>query len=316
MREPAACTRSGGSPLSSVTGEGLVTSVHNQFVVVRMGGEERESTIAGRLRRARPVVGDHVEVRELPDRSVRVEAVLPRRGILLRGAFRNEEKIVASNVDVLVIVAAVADPPLRIGLIDRYLVAAWRGGIEAMIALTKVDLPYDVAEIARVREIYGALGHRVIALSLRTGEGLDELRAALPDRVAVLAGHSGVGKTSLTNALTGRTDATGALNPVSDRGRHTTTGAQYMDLPGGGALIDTAGIRSFGIAGVAAHDLEQAFPEIAAAAEECEWEGCLHGEGEEGCAVTSAANVAPERLASYRKLLGELEELEAERADS
>ena len=108
--------------------EGLVTSVHNQFVVVRMGGEERESTIAGRLRRARPVVGDRVEIRELPDRSVRVEAVLPRRGILLRGAFRNEEKIVAANVDVLVIVAAVADPPLRTGLIDRYLVAAWRGG--------------------------------------------------------------------------------------------------------------------------------------------------------------------------------------------
>ena len=115
--------------------------MHNQFVVVRMGGEERESTIAGRLRRARPVVGDRVEIRELPDRSVRVEAVLPRRGILLRGAFRNEEKIVAANVDVLVIVAAVADPPLRTGLIDRYLVAAWRGGIEAMLALTKVDLP-------------------------------------------------------------------------------------------------------------------------------------------------------------------------------
>jgi ribosome biogenesis GTPase len=283
-----------------------------------MGGEERESTIAGRLRRARPVVGDRVEVRELPDRSVRVEAVLPRRGVLLRGAFRNEEKIVASNVDVLVIVAAVADPPLRTGLIDRYLVAAWRGGIEAMLALTKVDLPYDGAEVARVHEIYGdgGLGHRIVALSLRTGEGLDELRAALADRVAVLAGHSGVGKTSLTNALTGRTDATGALNPVSDRGRHTTTGAQYMDLPGGGALIDTAGIRSFGIAGVAAGDLEQAFPEIAAASEECEWEGCLHTEGEEGCAVTKAQSVAPERLASYRKLLGELEELEAERAGS
>ena len=99
-----------GSRPEQLAGEGLVTSVHNQFVVVRMGGEERESTIAGRLRRARPVVGDRVEVRELPDRSVRVEAVLPRRGILLRGAFRNEEKIVAANVDVLVIVAAVADP--------------------------------------------------------------------------------------------------------------------------------------------------------------------------------------------------------------
>jgi ribosome biogenesis GTPase len=278
-----------------------------------MGGEERESTIAGRLRRSRPVVGDRVDVRELPDRSVRVEAVLPRHGILLRGAFRNEEKIVAANVDVLVIVAAVADPPLRTGLIDRYLVAAWRGGIEPMLALNKVDLPYDAGEVARARDIYEGLGHRVIALSLRTGEGLDELRSALADRVAVLAGHSGVGKTSLTNALTGRTDATGALNPVSDRGRHTTTGARYMDLPGGGALIDTAGIRSFGIAGVAADDLEQAFPEIAAAAEGCEWEGCRHGEGDEGCAVTGAAGIAPERLASYRKLVAELEELEAER---
>ena len=129
-----------------------------------------------------------------------------------------------------------------------------------MIALTKVDLPYDEGEVARVREIYGGLGHRVVGLSLRTGEGLDELRGALADRVAVLAGHSGVGKTSLTNALTGRTDATGKLNPVSDRGRHTTTGARYMDLPGGGALIDTAGIRSFGIAGVAADDLREGVP--------------------------------------------------------
>jgi ribosome biogenesis GTPase len=280
---------------------------------VRIGGEERESTIAGRLRRSRPVVGDRVEVRELPDGSVRVEAVLPRRGVLLRGAFRNEEKIVAANVDVLVIVAAVADPPLRTGLIDRYLIAAWRGGIEAMLALTKVDLAHDEGEVARVRALYGGLGHRVIALSLRTREGLDELRGALADRVAVLAGHSGVGKTSLTNALTGRADATGEVNPVSERGRHTTTGARYMDLPGGGALIDTAGIRSFGIAGVAAHDLQQAFPEIAAAAEECEWEGCLHRESEDGCAVDGAPGVSPERLASYRKLLAELEELEAER---
>jgi ribosome biogenesis GTPase / thiamine phosphate phosphatase len=285
--------------------------VHNQFVVVRIGGEERESTIAGRLRRSRPVVGDRVEVRELPDRSVRVEAVLPRRGVLRRGAFRNEEKIVAANVDLLVIVAAVADPPLRTGLIDRYLVAAWRGGIAAMIGLTKTDLPYDEAAIARASEIYRALGHRIVALSLRTGVGIDELRSALAGRVSVLAGHSGVGKTSLTNALTGRSDATGALNPVSDRGRHTTTGARYMDLPGGGALIDTAGIRSFGIAGVAAADLEQAFPEIAAASPDCEWEGCLHREGEDGCAVPGAPGVAPERLASYRKLLAELEEMEA-----
>ena len=205
--------------------------MHNQFAVVRLGGEEREGTIAGRLRRSRPVVGDRVEVRELPDGSLRVEAVLPRHGVLLRGGFRNQEKVVAANVDVLVIVAAVARPPLRTGLIDRYLVAAWRGGIEPMLTLTKVDLVHDEAAIARVRELYRALGLPVVALSLRTGEGLGELRAALADRVAVLAGHSGVGKTSLTNALTGRTDATTAVNPVVGRGRHTTTGARYMDLP-------------------------------------------------------------------------------------
>jgi ribosome biogenesis GTPase len=288
--------------------------VHNQFAVVRLGGEERESTIAGRLRRSRPVVGDRVELRELPDGSLRVEAVLPRHGVLLRGGFRNQEKVVAANVDVLVIVAAVARPPLRTGLIDRYLVAAWRGGIEPMLTLTKVDLVHDEVAIARVRELYHALGLPVLTVSLRTGEGLGELRAALADRVAVLAGHSGVGKTSLTNALTGRTDATTAVNPVVGRGRHTTTGARYMDLPGGGALIDTAGIRSFGIAGVSADDLQQAFPEIAAAAEHCRWEGCLHREGEDGCAVESAPGVSAERLASYRKLLAELEELEAERS--
>ncbi len=288
--------------------------MHNQFAVVRLGGEERESTIAGRLRRSRPVVGDRVEVRELTDGSLRVEAVLPRHGVLLRGGFRNQEKVVAANVDVLVIVAAVVSPPLRTGLIDRYLVAAWRGGIEAMLTLTKVDLAHDEVAIASVRELYSSLGHLVLALSLRTGEGLGELRAALADRVTVLAGHSGVGKTSLTNALTGRSDATTAVNPVVGRGRHTTTGARYMDLPGGGALIDTAGIRSFGIAGVSADELQHAFPEIAAAAEHCRWEGCLHREGEDGCAVEGAPGVSAERLASYRKLLAELEELEAERS--
>ena len=267
--------------------------MHNQFAVVRVDGEERESTIAGRLRRARPVVGDRVELRELPDGSVRVEAVLPRRGTLVRGAFRGREQLVAANVDVLVIVAAVADPPLRTGLIDRYLVAAWRGGIDSLLALTKVDLPYDEAELGRVRELYGSLGYPVIALSLRTGEGVGELRSALAGKVTVLAGHSGVGKTSLTNELTGRADATAEVNPVVGRGRHTTTGARYMDLPGGGALIDTAGIRSYGINGIPLEDLQRAFPEIEAASEGCRWEGCLHHEGEEDCALDAASRCQP-----------------------
>ena len=279
-----------------------------------MGGEERESTIAGRLRRSRPVVGDRVEVRELPDRSVRVEAVLPRRGILLRGAFRNEEKIVAANVDVLVIVAAVADPPLRMGLIDRYLVAAWRGGIEAAIALTKVDLPLRRGRgRPRARDLRRPRPSRDRAVAAHGRGRRRAARRSWPAASACSPGTPAWARRRSPTRSPGRADATGALNPVSDRGRHTTTGARYMDLPGGGALIDTAGIRSFGIAGVAAADLEQAFPEILAAAEDCEWEGCLHREGEDGCAVATAASVTAERLASYRKLLAELEELEAER---
>ena len=209
----------------------------------------------------------------------------------------------------LVIVAAVADPPLRTGLIDRYLVAAWRGGIEPMLALTKIDLPYDAGEVARAREIYEGLGHRVIELSLRTGTGVDELRGALAGRVAVLAGHSGVGKTSLTNELTGRTDATGALNPVSDRGRHTTTGARYIDLPGGGALIDTAGIRSFGIAGVAASELEKAFPEIAAPPRTANGKAaCTRGRGgprvNAAPAIARAARLLPQAAGRARGARG------------
>jgi ribosome biogenesis GTPase len=285
--------------------------VHNQFAVVRVGGEEREATIAGRLRHARPVVGDRVELRELADGSLRVEAVRPRHGTLLRGAFRNREQVVAANVDLLAIVASVAAPPLRPGLVDRYLVAAWRGDIEPLLVLTKTDLPHDGAALAHVRELYSSLGVGVRDVSPRSGEGVDALRACIGGRVAVLAGHSGVGKTTLSNALTGRADATGAINPVAERGRHTTTGARYVDLPGGGALIDTPGIRSFGIAGVAPAGLEEAFLEIEAAGADCRWAGCLHHAGEDGCAVEGAPGVDPERLASYRKLLAELEEAAA-----
>jgi ribosome biogenesis GTPase / thiamine phosphate phosphatase len=285
-----------------------VLAVHNQFAAVRTDAGEDVATIAGKLRRTRPVVGDVVRIHTTPDGSLRMDEILERRGTLTRAAFRGRPQVVAANVDLLVVVAATADPPLRANLIDRYLVAAWRGGIDTALALTKIDLPHDGAEIERVTTLLRGLGHAVVEVSIPRGQGIQEVRDLIGRRRAVLAGHSGVGKTTLSNAITGRADPTGAVNEIIGRGRQTTTVARLIDLPGGGQLIDTAGVRSFGIADVTPEELQEAFPEIAAVSDRCRWRPCLHHEGQNGCAVPGAPGIEPERLASYRRILEELEE--------
>ena len=292
---------------------GTVLAVHNQFAAVRTEVGDGVATIAGKLRRTRPVVGDVVRLHTTPDGSLRMDEIQERRGTLTRAGFRGRPQVVAANVDLLVIVAATADPPLRANLIDRYLVAAWRGGIEAALALTKVDRPHDEAEVARVSELLRGLGHTVVEVSIPREQGIREVRELIGQRRAVLAGHSGVGKTTLSNSITGRADLTGAVNEVIGRGRQTTTVARLIDLPGGGELIDTAGVRSFGIADVTPEELQEAFPEIAAVSGQCRWRPCLHHEGQNGCAVPGAPGIQPERLASYRRILEELEEEQPER---
>jgi ribosome biogenesis GTPase / thiamine phosphate phosphatase len=292
---------------------GTVLAVHNQFAAVRTETGDGVATIAGKLRRTRPVVGDVVRLHTTPDGSLRMDEIQERRGTLTRAAFRGRPQVVAANVDLLVVVAATADPPLRANLIDRYLVAAWRGGIETGLALTKVDLPHGREEIERVTSLLERLGHAVIEVSIPRGEGIQEVRELIGQRRAVLAGHSGVGKTTLSNAITGRADPTGVVNEVIGRGRQTTTVARLIDLPGGGELIDTAGVRSFGIADVTPEELQEAFPEIAAVSSQCRWRPCLHHEGQNGCAVPGAPGIEPERLASYRRILEELEEERPER---
>jgi ribosome biogenesis GTPase len=286
---------------------GTVLAVHNQFAAVRTDAGEGVATIAGKLRRTRPVVGDVVKLHTTPDGSLRMDEIQERRGTLTRAAFRGRAQVVAANVDLLVIVAATADPPLRANLIDRYLVAAWRGGVDSALALTKIDLPHDTAEVARVTALLRGLGHAVVEVSIPRGEGIQEVRELIGQRRAVLAGHSGVGKTTLSNAITGRADPTGAVNEIIGRGRQTTTVARLIDLPGGGELIDTAGVRSFGIADVTPEELQEAFPEIAAVSGECRWRPCLHHEGQNGCAVPGATGIQAERIASYRRILEELE---------
>jgi ribosome biogenesis GTPase len=208
-----------------------------------------------------------------------------------------------ANAHLLIVVAAVAEPPLRPRLIDRYLVAAALGGLEAAVLATKTDLPHDAGELEAVLARYRDAGYRTLAGSTRDPALVGRVRALIGDRTAILAGHSGVGKSSLTRALTGVERAVGAVSRKAGTGRHTTSDPRLIPLPGAGAVVDTAGVRTFHLPRLDREQLERGFPEIAEAARGCRFRGCAH-DGDAGCAVPG--RVDPERLDSYRRMLHDM----------
>ncbi|MEQ9336044.1 MAG: ribosome small subunit-dependent GTPase A, partial [Miltoncostaeaceae bacterium] len=233
-----------------------------------------------------------------------VVEIRPRRTLLERGdGWERRARPLAANADLLLITASVVDPPLRPGLLDRYLVAAEVGGLAAALVVTKSDLPHDREELASVAERYRALGYPVVVGSAHETGTVESVRALIAGGLAILAGHSGVGKSTLTAALTGVDRATGAVSERAGTGRHTTTDPRLIPLPGAGAVIDTAGVRTFHLPRMERADLERGFREIHAASVDCRFRGCAH-DGDAGCAV--APRVDPGRVASYRKLLHDL----------
>ena len=210
------------------------------------------------------------------------------------------ERPIVANADILVIVCAVTDPEPRPGLIDRCLVAAYDGGLAPVLCLTKTDL----AEPAAIIELYRPLGFPVV--TTRPDGDLALLLDLLSGRLSVLFGHSGVGKSSLVNRLVPAAErAIGEVNAVTGRGRHTSSAAVALRLPGGGTVIDTPGVRSFGLGAVSAARVLRAFSDIAAAAELCE-PGCEHLAPSPDCALDSAVrdgDADAARLASLRRLL-------------
>jgi ribosome biogenesis GTPase len=284
---------------------GRVVAIGGGMAAVRVDGEERVAKLAGRLRgRSRPVAGDDVVVTLMDDGTARIDAIEERRTQLVRAQrLGRGEQVLVANADLLVVVAAAADPPLRRGLLDRLLVAAWAGGLEAAIVVTKADLVDQAEEPpARVLADYGDLGYAGELVDARTAEAGRAVRKLIAGRLAAFAGHSGVGKSTLVNTVTGGEQQTGAVNDVIGRGRHTTTAARLIHGTGI-EVIDTPGIRGFSPAGLEPRELQFAFPEIAEAAAHCRFRTCLHA-GEAGCAVEG--NVDARRFASYRKLLAEL----------
>ena len=276
------------------------------------------------------VVGDLVAVvgdtSGKKDTLARIAAVDERTTELRRTPEESDlaknERVIVSNATQLVIVTALAQPEPRLGMIDRCLVAAYDAGMTPILVLTKSDL----ASPAALQEHYAPLNLEIYVSSIHDDEvddsdggtgvttggdvaeifddGLDEIREALRDEVSVLVGHSGVGKSTLINELIPTAQrSVGHVNEVTGRGRHTSTSAMAFDMPGGGTVIDTPGVRTFGLRHVSAETLLRGFPDLMDVTEECP-RGCTHEEGAQECAldeVTEPRLVS--RVDSFRRLL-------------
>jgi ribosome biogenesis GTPase len=251
-------------------------------------------------------IGDQVTFS--PDRR-RIEEVQPRRTVLSRTDPHNPrvQRVIAANVDIVVNVVSLKTPPLHPGLIDRYLIAIGKSGAQPLICVNKVDLQASPEELDPVRQ-YQDVGIPVIFCSAATGIGLAELSEALAGKLCVFAGHSGVGKSSLLNALNPQLEiATGSVSSGNEKGRHTTTSSALYRLPNGGTVIDTPGIREFGLWDVTKDDLRNYYQEFAV--HTCAFSDCTHTH-EPDCGVKQAVAtgaIPKPRYESYARIRASLE---------
>lgn len=292
---------------------GTITHKFGEWVTVLIGENSHHCNLSARLAKSGQVavVGDRVRVESAGENGQIVE-ILPRRNRISRaaaaprpGGYRDEQ-VLAANVDLMVTVLQAANPAPRWALLDRYLVLAEAQEIPALVVINKVDLLPERMELETRAVDYRRIGYPVLEVSAESGEGLEELRAALFGRTAILLGHSGVGKSSLLNALQpGLALRTGETNAVTGKGRHTTTAPTLYMLPEETAVMDTPGVREFGLWEVDPDDLAWFFPEMRPYLGQCRFrQGCQHDE-EPGCAVRKAVmagEIHPLRYQSFLKL--------------
>jgi ribosome biogenesis GTPase len=298
--------------MSQETVPGWVTRFQSGFYTVQVDGRKVTCILRGRLKRRSfqgdiISVGDRVQISLQSDGTGAVEAIEPRHSELIRldptpkGMFR---QILLSNPDQMVAVFACAQPEPHLRMLDRFLVIAEKQGLKAMIVANKVDL-VGMRTAKKIFSVYPGLGYPVIYTSAAKGEGLKELREVLKGRISALAGPSGVGKSSLLNALQpGLGLAVREISKFNERGRHTTVVREMFPLDCGGYVADLPGLRRLSLWDTQPEELDGYFPELRDLVSQCQFNDCAHMD-EPGCAVIRAVEegkIDPERYESYIRM--------------
>jgi ribosome biogenesis GTPase len=261
-------------------------------------------------------VGDHVwiEMENGNAGPVVITEILPRGNYINRQSPRHKHQhhIVAANLDQSVLVATLKEPRTSQGFIDRFLVASEMYHVPSLIVFNKSDLyrEKEMQKYEALKEMYAKAGYPVLLVSAAANSGMEELRGKLQGKTSLVSGHSGVGKTSLLNLLLpGRDLRTKDISGWSGKGQHTTTFAEMFDLPGGGRIIDTPGMREFGLVDIEKQELSHYFPEMRDRLQDCQFNNCQHV-NEPGCAIKKAVEkgeIHLSRFESYLNILGSIE---------
>jgi ribosome biogenesis GTPase / thiamine phosphate phosphatase len=262
-------------------------------------------------------VGDwvDVEMENEGESTVTITTIYQRKNYVNRQSPRNQHQhhIIAANLDQSLLIATLKDPKTSQGFIDRFLIGCETYHVPATIVFNKCDLYRDKEEkrFDELKAMYEVVGYKVMKMSVEKNEGVDEVKALLKDKVTLVSGHSGVGKSSFINSVfPGMELRTKDVSGWSGKGMHTTTFAEMFDIPGGGKIIDTPGIREFGIVDIEKAELSQYFPEMRAAMAGCQFNNCMHI-NEPDCAVKDAVNagtISEDRYVSYRHILDSMED--------
>jgi len=296
-------------------------STGSWYQVKNEAGEEFKARVKGKFKidgitSTNPIaVGDVVDIdKEEGEESIVITNIHDRKNYITRQSPHNKHlhHIVAANLDQSILLATLKDPKTSTGFIDRFLVASEAYHVPAIIVFNKSDL-YQTKEkekFEKVKSMYEKIGYPVYSMSINENAGINEVKELLKNKTTLLSGHSGVGKSSFINTIFPENIIkTQEVSGWSGKGLHTTTFAEMFDLPFGGKIIDTPGIREFAMMDIEPHELSHYFPEMKALINNCRFNNCMHIE-EPGCTVKAAVEeneISPERYINYLNILGTIE---------